>query len=56
VGEGFDPAADMAEAIERALARAAAGEYDFESYRAARCPAAVARRLDAWMKAGRGGA
>lgn len=46
VGEVFNRADDLPTAVSRALSRRAAGEYDFDAYRAARSPAAIARALD----------
>ncbi len=46
VGEVFSRPEDLSGAVERALSRRVAGEYDFEKYRAARSPEAIARALD----------
>lgn len=46
VGEVFERAEELPMAVERALARSAAGKYDFAAYRAARGPEALAEVLD----------
>ncbi len=46
VGEVFARIEDLPGVLDRALARRAAGEYDFNTYRVARSPEAIARALD----------